>query len=117
MVTDPAVQACDCPCHQDPTVLHPVACCAPCVSCGVRIPTGTLAHTCSRTVLGSTATPPVAAGLASGITRYETSFAGLMALMVMGIAIYSAGPAAGLLVGAASLGAVVAIVKLRHGRR
>ena len=58
------------------------------------------------------------ARLVHAVTRFDVTFAGLMVLLVMGLAIMSI-PYAGyfVLLGAASAGALVAIAKIRRAAR
>jgi hypothetical protein len=54
--------------------------------------------------------------LRRGLGRYDLAFAAFMTVALMGLAVYSAGAGAGLLLGAAALGVVVAIVKVQRRR-
>jgi hypothetical protein len=48
------VAACDCPCHDDPQILHIAPCCGACPRCGQRFKGGLEAH--QRGCSGSTET-------------------------------------------------------------
>jgi hypothetical protein len=51
-----------------------------------------------------------------GFARYDMAFAASMTVLLMSLAVYSAGPGARVLLGAAGLGVVVAVVKVRRRR-
>jgi hypothetical protein len=53
----------------------------------------------------------------SGRGSFDNAFAGLMVLLAMGLAVYAAGPAAGLLLGTLALGGILAAVRIRRTRR
>lgn len=86
---------------------HPIPCCVRCPICDVAIPNGVRHVDCA----GATAAPH---RLVHGLARYDTAFAGFMALLAIALAVYAAGSAGFLLLGAAAAGLVVAILKLRR---
>jgi hypothetical protein len=98
-------------CHRGVTILHPVACCAPCPTCGAVVPTGLATHQCGQKQPGSSKVALSSAGLAT-LPMLEGLFPAFMSLMVMGLAIYAAGPAAGMLLGAIVLAGAFAAVRL-----
>lgn len=107
---------CGCACHADAAVLHPVPCCVPCRGCGLEVPNG-IAHACRGSLAPSAAWAAHRTRLVHGLTRYDSLFAVSMALLVMGLAVFSVPwPGFLLLLGAAGIGGILAFVWLRRPR-
>ena len=113
-VANSVIRECGCPCHHDYTILHPVPCCTPCQRCGVLVARGVAVHRCDEGRVLLRAASSVPGGFARGLAKYDAAFAVLMALLVMGLAVYAAGPAAGVLLGVAALGLGLGIAKLKR---
>lgn len=113
-LADSVIRECGCPCHYSDKILHPVPCCTPCQRCGILVARGVAVHHCdeARVLLRAASSAP--GSLARGLAKYDAAFAVLMALLVMGLAVYAAGPAAGVLLGVAALGLGLGIAKLKR---
>lgn len=109
LVGHPPEDACDCVCHRGGVVVHPAACCQPCQLCGVAIPAGFTRHMCQDVVSQPAQSAARSGGLVHGVTRYDTTFAGLVALALMGLCVV-ASPGTPLFVGAIAGGGVFAFL-------
>jgi hypothetical protein len=117
LVGGPPEDACDCICHRGAVVVHPAACCEPCPSCWVAIPAGFTSHTCRDVASQPAQTVPRSGGLVHGVTRYDTTFAGLVAMALMGLCV-AGSPGTPLFVGAIAGGGVFAFLLHRaRGRK
>ena len=106
---------CECACHKCGVVLHPVPCCLRCPLCGAMVPRENQTHTCAAISPSSHAQGPTRAAFLVA-KRYEVALPVLMVLLTMGLAVYAAGRLSGVLIGAAAVGGLVAVVKLRRPR-
>jgi hypothetical protein len=117
LVARPPEDACDCVCHRGAVVVHPAACCQPCQLCAVAIPAGFAGHTCLAVVPHAAQSAARSSGLVHGVTRYDTTFAGLVALALMGLCVVGS-PGTPLFVGAIAGGGVFALLLHRaRGRK
>jgi hypothetical protein len=106
---------CECPCHRSVGVVHPTPCCMPCEACGLVIRLGA-GHHCAPEQLLSQVARPTQNGLVHGLTRHDTAFAGGVALVLMGICVFS-GTGTPIFVWAIGAGAVAAVVLHRSVRK